>query len=121
MNPENRLKKKHSALDPNHTHFILVDDQKLNSFGGEINIRTQLESAVSNYSMKMKNKQPRALQEVNTEKIPVIVLVIGGGPNTFNTVLESVHNNSPCIFIKNSGRAANVLGVRHIFYFIKSA
>ena len=92
-NQEFKLKKGHTQLDPNHTHFILVDNQKLNNFGGEINIRTQLESAVSNYH----SGQSKAKE--NKDKIPVIVLVIGGGPNTFNTVYESVKNNSPCIFI----------------------
>ena len=32
-----------AELDPNHTHFILVDDGRQNAYGGEIKFRAQLE------------------------------------------------------------------------------
>jgi len=34
-------------LDPNHTHFILVDDATRHQFGGEIKFRAKLEKAVA--------------------------------------------------------------------------
>ena len=39
--------KQTSALDPNHTHFILVDDGTQQKFGGEIDLRSKLEAHVS--------------------------------------------------------------------------
>ena len=62
---EQVLKEKSQPLDPNHSHFILVDNQELNKFGGEIELRGNLEKAISHYDIGKK------------EKIPIVVLVIG--------------------------------------------
>ncbi len=37
---------KSELLDPNHSHFILVDNSQLNTFGGEIEFRARLESHI---------------------------------------------------------------------------
>ena len=71
---------KAELLDPNHTHFILVDNAQLNKFGGEIDFRAKLESEIQ-------------------KKIPVVMVVVEGGPNTVKTVLKSVENEIPCIFV----------------------
>lgn len=73
---------KSQYLEPNHTHFILVDDSKYNNFGGEIKFRAKLESEIS-----------------KRKKIPIILVVVEGGPNTAATVLESLKKNIPCVII----------------------
>ena len=75
------------ALDPNHSHFLLIDDSRLNVFGGEIEARSRIE---------------RALYIGNGERqpTPVIVVCIEGGPNTVWQVLKSVENGIPCLFIE---------------------
>lgn len=75
-------------LEPNHTNFILVDNCQLNKYGGEIQFRTQLEDHISDH------------YGLEGNKIPIIVLVLGGGPNTFKTCLESVKQGAPCVFIE---------------------
>ena len=40
--------KKEAYLDPNHTHFILVDNGTEHKFATEIPFRAKLENAVSN-------------------------------------------------------------------------
>ena len=67
-NLEQKFKTKHTSLDPNHNHFILVDNQKLNTFGGEIELRGKLESAISQHNPS---------GEANRERIPIVVLVVG--------------------------------------------
>jgi hypothetical protein len=42
-------KPKLALLDPNHSHFILVDNSQLDKFGGEIEFRAELESAISQH------------------------------------------------------------------------
>ena len=37
-------------LDPNHTHFILVDDGSAGMYGTEIELRTRLEGAIAEES-----------------------------------------------------------------------
>jgi hypothetical protein len=71
---------KSELLDPNHSHFILVDNSQLNTFGGEIEFRARLESHIQ-------------------KKIPVVMVVVEGGPNTVKTVLKSIQNEIPCIFV----------------------
>ena len=36
-----------SALNPNHSHYILVDNGTQHMFGGEIDFRAKLEAAIS--------------------------------------------------------------------------
>ncbi len=68
------------ALDPNHSHFILVDNARI-GFGGEIDFRANLESAISENA------------------IPIVVLVLEGGAGTIKTVLESVKKkNTMCFY-----------------------
>ena len=60
---------KNTHLDPNHSHFILVDNSQLNAYGGEIEFRGKLESAISNYNTKLWEK---------SEPSPIVVLVLEG-------------------------------------------
>ena len=45
--PKEPMERNTTALDPNHTHFILVDDGTQNKFGGEIDLRSKFEAHVS--------------------------------------------------------------------------
>lgn len=47
--------------------------------------------------------------------IPVVLLVLEGGPNTILTVLESVSSNPavPVVIAEGSGRAADILAYAH--------
>ena len=45
--------KKMSHIDPNHTHFIFVDNGTTNKYGTEIDFRTRLEASIS----KMKSDE----------------------------------------------------------------
>ena len=75
------------ALNPHHSHFLLIDDSKLNVFGGEIEARSKIESALY-------------LGNGDRPPIPVIVVCIEGGPNTVWQVLKSVENGIPCVFVE---------------------
>ena len=56
---------KQAPLNPNHTHFILVDNARLNRFGGEIDFRSNLEKAIADYNAFEAD-----------EKINIVVLVV---------------------------------------------
>jgi len=72
-------------LDPNHTHFILADNGTTGKFGVEIEFRSNLEN-------KLKNC-------MESEKIPLILIVVQGGPNTLGTVLRAVENDVPILVL----------------------
>ena len=112
---------KDTCLQPNHTHFILVDNSKLNTFGGEIDLRSEIEKELSMYDYAEQHNQrimakkiskrevslPKSLID-STEKIPIVLIVIGGGPNTFEMCLKAIKNNSPVLFVEGSGRCADI-------------
>jgi hypothetical protein len=85
-------------LEPNHSHFLLVDNQKcgekdgLNAFGGEIVFRFQLEKV---YCQK--------------KKVPRVLIVVQGGPNTLESVYEAVMQSCPVVLVADSGGFANLL------------
>ncbi|XP_053482029.1 transient receptor potential cation channel subfamily M member 2 [Ictalurus furcatus] len=89
-----------SCLDVNHSHFLLVDDGTSGKYGAEIELRGRLEKLISD--------QP--LEKPESElKIPVVCVVLGGGPGTLNTIYSSMMNSSPCVVLEGSGRLADVL------------
>ena len=60
-----------APLNPDHTHFLLVDNGKRGgaAFGGEIKVRAALEKYVS-----------------QVKRVPIVMLVVQGGPGTLSTV-----------------------------------
>ncbi|KAJ7365831.1 Transient receptor putative cation channel sub M member 7 [Desmophyllum pertusum] len=98
-----------ACLDNNHTHFILVDDGTINKFGGEIKFRASLENCISQKTMEKACERSHG--------VPVVLLVLEGGPNTILTVLESVTRNPavPVVVAEGSGRAADILAYAHRF------
>ncbi|XDV29944.1 hypothetical protein PO909_032961 [Leuciscus waleckii] len=89
-----------SCLDINHTHFLLVDDGTHGHYGVEIELRTRLERFVSQQSLG--NRESGV-------KIPVVCVVLDGGPGTLNTIYNSMLNKTPCVVLEGSGRLADVI------------
>lgn len=56
------LKPKGPRLDPNHTHFILVDNGTTGQFGVEINLRSKLEKEISEQKV---TKESSKFLEIN--------------------------------------------------------
>ncbi|XP_033100603.1 transient receptor potential cation channel subfamily M member-like 2 [Anneissia japonica] len=88
-------------LDPNHTHFILVDNGTSGSFGVEIKLRAKIEKAIS--------EQRIGDGKDEDVSVPTVCVVVEGGPNTIFTVHQAVMNGTPAVIVAGSGRAANIL------------
>ena len=101
-------------LDPNHNYFILVDDGSEGEFGKEINFRAALEAELrKGKSLKYyKDLTPRANIEGVQKKdiieqdeknrkvtIPMVLIVVQGGPNTLLTVEETIKMNIPVVIV----------------------
>ena len=115
------------TLDPNHSHYVLIDkpstaipwspimpgvqnclnpstNKPILHFGTEIATRGRFEEVIST------GGNVGATTGTASEMIvPLVTLVYGGGPGTMNTVLEASRNRSPVIVLKGSGRFADVL------------
>nr|DBA32338.1 TPA: hypothetical protein GDO54_000138 [Pyxicephalus adspersus] len=88
------------CLDNNHTHFILVDDGTHGRYGVEIPLRTRLEKFISEQTMH---------RGETTIKIPIVCVVLEGGPGTLDTIYNSMCNNTPCVIVEGSGRVADII------------
>ncbi|XP_052830098.1 transient receptor potential cation channel subfamily M member 2 [Octopus bimaculoides] len=91
--------KRMSPLDPNHSHFILVDNGTQHTFGTEIEFRTHLEKTIAS----------KNIRETEKIKIPAVVVMVEGGPGTLKTVFSSTSCHTPVIVVKGSGRAADIM------------
>lgn len=79
------------ALNPNHTHFIMVDTPAAN-WGQEILFRAELEKYIR-----------------DKFAIPVVLIVVNGGPGTLETVAEGAKNNFAIVVVQGSGRACDAI------------
>ncbi|GAA6230191.1 transient receptor potential cation channel subfamily M member 2 isoform X2 [Lates japonicus] len=89
-----------SCLDNNHTHFLLVDDGTHGRYGVEIELRSHLEKCIS--GKRLGNKESGVT-------IPVVCVVLDGGPGTLNTIYNAMLNGTPCVVLEGSGRIADVI------------
>ena len=69
-------------LDPNHSHFILVDDAR-HGYGGEIQFRADLEAELAKRYIS-----------------PIVLLVLGGDLITVVGILEALDRGTPCVFLE---------------------
>lgn len=88
-----------AALEPHHTHFLLLDNGEAGAkaWGMEIEfgLRTQLA-----YCAHDKNKDNR---------VPAVLLVVQGGPGTLKTVVKAVEKGVPVVVIADSGGCASAI------------
>nr|XP_022342892.1 transient receptor potential cation channel subfamily M member 2-like isoform X1 [Crassostrea virginica] len=89
-----------NCLDPNHTHFLLVDNGTNNQPGAETKFRVELEQQITN--IKTGNSKDDVL-------IPMIRLLIEGGVESLESVQESIRSGIPIIIVKWSGGLADLL------------
>ena len=90
LDPSPDSKEEH-MLDPNHTHFMLVDDGG-KTVGGEIQLRNALEQHCCRHYA-----------------IPLVTIVLQGGIGTFKTVVGALQNDCQAIFLADSGGCAGIV------------
>ncbi|CAM9306625.1 unnamed protein product [Bubo scandiacus] len=88
------------AWTATNPHFILVDDGTHGRYGVEIPLRTSLEKFISEQT---KVKGGVAI------KIPIVCVVLEGGPGTLDTIYNAITNGTPCVIVEGSGRVADVI------------
>jgi hypothetical protein len=126
-------------LDPNHSHFILVDDGSDGQFGKEIKFRAKFENELrKGRSLKYYETRRQFMQRKQTynkteniedsneqdhdsgELIPMILIVVNGGPNTLLTVVESLEENTPVLVLAvNNFFRGNFLNLIYDFWFFQ--
>ncbi|XP_057687570.1 transient receptor potential cation channel subfamily M member 6 isoform X2 [Corythoichthys intestinalis] len=91
---------KRAYLNGFHSHFLLVDDGTLGKLGCQEGLRKKLEKHI-----QLLKIHPRLNQ-----KVPMVCVIVEGGPAIVSTVLDYVSNNPPVpvIVFEGSGRAADL-------------
>ncbi|XP_013867494.1 transient receptor potential cation channel subfamily M member 6 isoform X1 [Austrofundulus limnaeus] len=96
---------KRACLNGFHSHFLLVDDGTLGKHGCQQGLRRKLEKHI-----QLQKIHPRLNQGV-----PVVCVVVEGGPSIVSTVLDYVSSVPPVpVFVfEGSGKAADLLAFLH--------
>ncbi|KAM9391501.1 transient receptor potential cation channel subfamily M member 6 [Pholidichthys leucotaenia] len=96
---------KRACLNGFHSHFLMVDDGTLGKNGCQQGLRRRLE----------KHIQLQKIHARLNQGVPVVCLVVEGGPSVVSTVLEYVSSVPPVpVFVfEGSGRAADLLAFLH--------
>uniref|UniRef100_A0A8C9TH31 non-specific serine/threonine protein kinase n=1 Tax=Scleropages formosus TaxID=113540 RepID=A0A8C9TH31_SCLFO len=93
------------VLNSMHSHFLLVDDGTVGRHGAEVSLRRELERHVN-------------LQRIHArigQGVPVVALILEGGPNVILTMLEYLQESPPVpvVVCEGTGRAADILA--HVY------
>uniref|UniRef100_A0A3P8UV35 Transient receptor potential cation channel, subfamily M, member 1b n=1 Tax=Cynoglossus semilaevis TaxID=244447 RepID=A0A3P8UV35_CYNSE len=102
-NPLSKL----AVLNNSHSHFILTDNGTCGKYGSEVKLRRLLEKHIS-------------LQKINTrlgQGVPLVCLIVEGGPNVISIALESLRDDPPVpvVVCDGSGRASDIISFAHKF------
>ena len=83
-----------APLNPHHSHFVFVDDgtKGRKAWGSEIHLRSALEASIS-----------------KAKGIPIVQLVVQGGPGTLQTVESTALAGKPIVVLTDTGGAATAL------------
>ena len=94
------------SLDPNHTHFILVDDGFRNKFRPQVaDFRARLERHIAAPAVS----GPSGDCSDGGLGIPVVVVLVEGGLDSIDFAYESLRRRVPVVPCQGTGRAADIL------------
>ncbi|XP_077863672.1 transient receptor potential cation channel subfamily M member 3 [Saccoglossus kowalevskii] len=96
---------KGAILNSSHTHFLLVDNGTAGCYGAEIKLRRHLEKYISKQRISSRSRRC----------VPVVCVVVEGGPNTIRSILTMVTDMPPIpiVVCDGSGRAADLIAFVH--------
>ncbi|XP_076468214.1 transient receptor potential cation channel subfamily M member-like 2 [Babylonia areolata] len=112
-------------LNPDHTHFILMDDGKTPDIEGLLNFRLNLEMRFTKPVGKPRRyrhfesynqlSHDRELnRELDSMVTPVIGLLVQGGPADIDHILWLLTKKIPVVVIQGSGLAADLVSFAYI-------
>uniref|UniRef100_A0A8C3AQW7 Transient receptor potential cation channel subfamily M member 3 n=1 Tax=Cyclopterus lumpus TaxID=8103 RepID=A0A8C3AQW7_CYCLU len=115
-NPMSKL----TVLNSLHSHFILADNGTTGKYGPEVKLRRQLEKHIS--LQKINTRDCKCIFLINNRLfnslwlgVPVVALIVEGGPNVISIVLEYLRDTPPVpvVVCDGSGRASDILAFGH--------
>uniref|UniRef100_A0A8B9V616 Transient receptor potential cation channel subfamily M member 5 n=1 Tax=Anas zonorhyncha TaxID=75864 RepID=A0A8B9V616_9AVES len=89
------------SLDHNHSHFILVDHVTPEDPDRTTELRLTLEKHIS--------EQRTGYGGTGSIEIPVLCLLVNGGPSTLERICIGLENSAPWLILAGSGGTADIL------------
>uniref|UniRef100_A0A8C8SPL9 Transient receptor potential cation channel subfamily M member 5 n=1 Tax=Pelusios castaneus TaxID=367368 RepID=A0A8C8SPL9_9SAUR len=89
------------SLDNNHSHFILVDQINPDEPDGTTKLRLSLEKHIS--------EQRTGYGGTGSIEIPVLCLLVNGGPKTLERICRGLENSAPWLILAGSGGTADII------------
>ncbi|NXG46592.1 TRPM5 protein, partial [Psilopogon haemacephalus] len=89
------------SLDHSHSHFILVDHISPDEPDGTTKLRLALEKYIS--------EQRTGYGGTGSIEIPVLCLLVNGGPGTLERLHSGLENSAPWLILAGSGGTADIL------------
>lgn len=77
-------------LEPNHTHFLLFDGQSTNN-----NTVLLQRANIEKYS-----RQIDITNSTSESSIPIVMILLEGGPFSVDTVCHGLRSNTPLVVVK---------------------
>uniref|UniRef100_A0A8C1QW80 Transient receptor potential cation channel, subfamily M, member 1a n=1 Tax=Cyprinus carpio TaxID=7962 RepID=A0A8C1QW80_CYPCA len=110
-NPLSKL----SVLNSSHSHFILADNGTHGKYGAEVRLRRQLEKHISLQKINTRNVFNVCVCTGLGQGVPLVCLILEGGPNVISIVLESLREDPPVpvVVCDGSGRASDIISFAH--------
>ncbi|XP_021476781.2 transient receptor potential cation channel subfamily M member 3 isoform X3 [Oncorhynchus mykiss] len=131
-NPLSKL----TVLNSLHSHFILADNGTTGKYGAEVRLRRQLEKHISLQKINTRDltfysidsrvylslflfcSLPPSSLSLSVgigQGVPVVALIVEGGPNVISIVLEYLRDTPPVpvVVCDGSGRASDILAFGH--------
>lgn len=93
-----------SLLEPNHSHFILLDLLKR---GSETGVMFKIAQELANPVRPVATDKKQVGLKTKSDKVPAIAILAGGGTIAKDEVLRAVRQNLPIVIIKGSGGFAD--------------
>lgn len=102
-----------SSLNPNHSHYLLVDDASEGKYGAEVAYRNDLIEFISyrrdTETCSTTEITQQIIRKSGSQVLPVITLVFGGDGGTMQKLVHSIANDNPIIVTAGSGRFADLI------------
>ncbi|UJR10974.1 hypothetical protein I4U23_015159 [Adineta vaga] len=102
-------------LDPNHTHFILLDDM----LGENVeSIPTEFSTSVNcraDLTIKPRTEIEHTISEIYD--IPIVQILANGGASSVLTVCYTLQQGTPVIVIEGTGRAADEIAREYRYLY----
>ncbi|XP_039471319.1 transient receptor potential cation channel subfamily M member 1b [Oreochromis aureus] len=122
-NPLSKL----AVLNNSHSHFILTDNGTCGKYGSEVKLRRLLEKHISLQKINTHCFTEKRKDGTNDyfslcipglgQGVPLVCLIVEGGPNVISIALESLRDEPPIpvVVCDGSGRASDIISFAHKF------